>query len=301
MNRILCLLFIALIALPFGSNAQRWKRYRYEVVYGLGATNFLGDLGGADQIGTDYFKDLEMKMTRPALQLAMRYKITELTSVKTGFSAGVVAGDDNTTNYDARFSRQFHFKSPIFEFGATYEFMFLKERAGHRYNLRGVKGIKKLELYPYGFFGFSAFYFNPKSQDPNSGKWISLKNLYTEGQNLIPTRKPYSNFQMAMPIGMGFKYAIDRRWLVGIEYGMRKTFTDYIDDVSTTYFDNDVILNTSGTAAAYFADPSQGTWEGAAAGQQRGDPTDNDSYMFLIFSLNYKLRTGRNNLPKFNG
>lgn len=301
MNKITGLLLIMLFSLPFISDAQRWKRYRYEVVYGIGATNFLGDLGGADQIGTDYFKDLEMKLTRPAAQLAMRYKITELTSLKMGFSYGVVAGDDNTTAYDDRFNRQFHFKSPIVEFGATYEFMFLKERAGHRYSLRGVKGIKKLELYPYGFFGFSAFYFNPKAKDPDSGKWTGLRNLNTEGQGIVPTRKQYGLFNVAMPMGMGFKYAVDRRWLIGIEYGIRKTFTDYIDDVSTTYMDPTIINNNYGPTAAYFADPTGGTWEGAYAGQQRGDPTDNDSYMFLIFSVNYKLRTGRNNLPKFNG
>ena len=52
---------------PTLMNAQgrRWKRYRYEVFYGLGAANLLGELGGADQIGTDYIKDLEIKINTP--------------------------------------------------------------------------------------------------------------------------------------------------------------------------------------------------------------------------------------------
>ena len=297
--RILGLILI--ILLPSLSNAQssRWKRYRYEVFYGFGAANFLGDLGGKDQIGTPYFADLEMSMTRPAAQIGMRYKFTPLLAGSMAITAGMVAGDDNTTREEFREPRQLHFRSPIVEVSTRFEFMFLKERAGHRYNLRGVKGIKKLELYPYGFFGVGGFWFNPKAQAPN-GKWIALQPLGTEGQTLIPTRTPYKRFQVSIPAGIGFKYAIDRRWLIGIEYGIRKTFTDYIDDVSTTYVDNNLLLVTEGTNAAYFADPSGG-WLGSSPGMQRGDPTDDDSYMFITLTLNYKLRTTRGNLPKFKG
>ena len=80
---------------------------------------------------------------------------------------------------------------------------------------------------------------------------------------------------------------------------MRKTFTDYIDDVSTTYFNKEMQEQVTGSVGLLAADPSQGSWVGAQAYQQRGDPTDNDSYLFLIIGANYKLKTGRSGLPKF--
>ena len=104
---------------------------------------------------------------------------------------------------------------------------------------------------------------------------------------------------MCIPVGIGFKYTLDRSWGVGLELGIRKTFTDYIDDVSTTYFD---FANYSGAdpLSAQLSDRSNGSDPNITApGAQRGDPRENDSYMFAIFSLNYKLTNGRGNLPRF--
>ncbi len=294
--------FLSIFMLTTSAKAQtyaQWKRLRYEVCFGLGVANFLGDLGGANMIGTNYFNDLEINTTRPAVTLGMRYKLDPRQAVKVEFNWGMVAGDDRLTAWANRNNRLLQFRSHILEFGARYEFMAIKERVGHRYRLRGIKGQKALELYPYGFIGIAGFYFNPQGLDA-SGTWRDLAPLHTEGQSLIVTRKDYSQFQFAIPIGFGFKYAIDKQWLVGLEYGMRKTFTDYIDDVSTTYFDNETIKNLHGATAAYLADPNLGKNPDYAAGQQRGDPTDHDVYMFLTVSVNYKLKTGRNNLPKFN-
>ena len=67
----------------------------------------------------------------------------------------------------------------------------------------------------------------------------------------------YSRFQIAIPFGVGIKYAIDQNWSIGIEYGLRKTFTDYIDDCSSVYFDNQAIKQQGidkGDAWAYLAD-----------------------------------------------
>ena len=93
---------------------------------------------------------------------------------------------------------------------------------------------------------------------------------------------------------------------VGFEFGVRKTFTDYIDDVSKTYYDNEAIKQKYGQVAALLADPSVSSSNSnvdddviTAPGQQRGDPRDNDAYMFAVISIHYKLRTGRSNFPVF--
>jgi hypothetical protein len=86
---------------------------------------------------------------------------------------------------------------------------------------------------------------------------------------------------------------------MGFEFGIRKTFTDYIDDVSKTYYDNDAISQANGPIAAALADPSLVETPATNVGSQRGDPSDKDAYMFMIFSIHYKLRTGRTNFPIF--
>src|SRR6185295_10199877 len=134
------------------------------------------------------------------------------------------------------------------------------------------------ELYMYGFAGIGVFYFNPKTV--YRGKVYDLRSLLTEGQGIVPGRGKYSLIQPCIPLGVGFKYTIDRKWGLGLELGLRKTFTDYIDDVSTTYFDFAGYNVPNAAELSAIADPSlHDPAAGAAtgAGQQRGDPRDMDS------------------------
>jgi hypothetical protein len=295
--RVKVFIFVVLMGSFFSSDAQRWKRYRWETIYGIGIANFLGELGGANQVGTDYMKDFDWKAVRPALTVGIRFKQTQQISHKANLTLALVAGNDQWTEDPIRLARNLNFRSPLVEIGYNFEFYLKKEKRGHRFKLRGVKGLRNMGLYPYGFFGVSGFFFSPQGNVGGNWKW--LKPLRTEGQGIFETRAEYSRFQLAVPLGIGVKYAIDRRWLISIEYGMRKTFTDYIDDVSTTYFNKEIQEQETGSVGLLAADPSQGAWVGAQAYQQRGDPTDNDSYLFLIIGANYKLKTGRSGLPKF--
>ncbi len=292
------LLFILIPFLIEAQTSSRWKRMRYELFFGLGTTNFLGELGGADREGTNFVRDLEISMTRPATYIGLRYRIAETFSTKLMFSYGILRGDDKLTNEKFRNYRNLAFRSPIIELSNQFEYSIIREKQGHRYNLRRVRGLKGFRTNTYFFVGFGVFYFNPKNK--YQGKWYALQPLGTEGQGLVPTRKKYSRINMAIPYGIGFKYGLNRRTNIGIEFGARKTFTDYIDDVSTTYFDNQMIREARGDIAAYLADPSDKThpnW--TVAYEQRGDAKDKDSYLFLIINLTYKLYTTRGGLPKF--
>lgn len=296
-----CIAFLGLMLITASSQAQSysaWKRLRAEMTFGGGVSNFLGDLGGADAIGTDYYKDTEFNMTRPTAFIGGRYKLHPRHAVMVGFAWGMLAGDDRTTAWADRLDRQFQFRSNVFELGARYEFYFVKERSGHIYKLKKIKGVKSLGLYPYVFIGVAGFYHNPQAKDA-SGKWWSIRPLDTEGQKLIATRKRFSPVGLAIPYGIGVRRSIDKRWMVGIEYGQRKTFTDYMDGVSTTYFDNQAIFLTHGAAAQYIADPNLGQDNHYVAGQQRGDPTDKDSYGFFTLTVSYKLKTGRDGRVRF--
>jgi hypothetical protein len=301
-HKLLTLLVVLLVGIPTLVDAQRWKRQRYEFSFGGGVSNFLGDLGGADQIGTHYFKDLEFTLTRFAAAVGLRYKLNEFFALNSHLTYGRVTGDDKLTKEFFRNYRNLNFFSDIYELNINFEGAFQQEQIGHRYRLKRVKGIRAYEIYSYIFGGVGVFYFDPKTTF--NGKTVKLKELNTEGQGLTATRKEYSTIQFCIPIGLGFKYTIDRKWGVGLEFGIRKTFTDYIDDVSTTYYDRALLVqkygSEKGNYIADIADRSNGSRpQITGAGSQRGDPRYKDSYMFAIFSINYKLRTGRNNLPLF--
>ncbi len=80
---------------------------------------------------------------------------------------------------------------------------------------------------------------------------VYLKPLSTEGEGLpgYPDRKPYSLTQLAIPFGGGVKFAITNDWHIGLEVGLRKLFTDYLDDVSSTYADPNDLLTAKGQLA----------------------------------------------------
>ena len=300
MKKTIFLLVLSVLLVSFSSHAQRWKRTRYEAVFGLGASNYLGELGGADQIGTNFIKDLELGMTRLAMSVGLRYKLTGAVSLKSTLSYARIKGDDKLTKEPSRNNRNLSFKSPIIELSVQIEPSIIKERVGHRYRFKGIKGKKGFFLNTYPFIGIAVFYFNPKAKF--GGKWHALQPLSTEGQGFFDTRKKYSRIQIAIPYGMGFKYGYKRNWSFGLELKIRKTFTDYLDDVSTTYISNSFIYQVKGPVAAALADMSDGSKPNkTAAGQQRGDIKDKDSYFSAIFSLNYKFRwkKRRRSRPKF--
>jgi len=217
---------------------------RYEVFGGIGATNFLGELGGADG-PSGYIKDLEFSMTRPCYTLGARYMLTQRIGLSSSISHGMLRGDDKKTNEEYRSARNLNFRSPIVEFSTRLEYSILTPKKGHRYSLRKVRGRGGFRFQFDAFLGLGIFYFNPKGYDEESDKWVKLRPLGTEGQNYAETRKPYSRVSLSMPVGLSVKYILNRKWNIGLEYGLRPTLTDYIDDVSTTYADPTLIaLNT---------------------------------------------------------
>jgi len=287
------------------STQSRHKSY-LEIIGGIGASNFLGDVGGADQIGSHYsIKDLNIVSTRTSAQLAVRFKFMERWAVKGGFYYQAVSGADSLSKEIYRHNRNLSFKSNIFELSGQVEFYFTKvEQPAKRYKIKGAKGYRSwANIQGYLFMGVGGFFFNPKAQ--YDGKWVALQPLGTEGEGLPGAPPKYSRVSVCIPIGFGFKQPINKKMYVGVEFGFRKTYTDYIDDVSGTYYNNSAILAARGATAAYLADPKLyaipvqvgGPYKvlpnsnQGGAGQQRGDITNNDSYLFVNVTFSYKIPT----------
>lgn len=292
------------------SQSSRWKRTRYEIVGGVGVSAFMGDLGGGNE-SSHFVSDFNFTSQRLLLNAGLRYKLLEALAVKSTISYGWVSADDSKSTNPYRLDRNLSFKSQIIEWAVQGEFSILKEPSNHRYSLRRKKkfSLKNFKINTYLFAGIAGFYFNPQGLDDGpegTNKWVALQPLGTEGQGLMESRDKYSRFQVSFPFGIGLKYNLTRQISIGVEFGARYTLTDYIDDVSTSYVDN-AWLAKNDPLAARMADKSP--WsetplpgkDGALynPGGQRGSSNYNDFYFFSFVTVAYKLKTGRNGLPKF--
>lgn len=282
------------------TDSDYWKHQRKEFIFGLGATNFLGDLGGLNRIGTDYsVVDLEPSLTRPGLHIGYRYRLRPFILTKWMFQYSLLRGDDALTNEPYRHYRNLNFRTHLFELTEHFEFVvYSSEYFGRRYKIKGLKGMRNKNTLLYLFTGFSGFIYIP--QGFGLGDWHNLRPLHTEGQGLQNGPAPYKLFNFGVPFGLGLKIGLDALWRMSFELSYTKTFTDYLDDVSTIYYDPSVIEQHYGALAGYFADPSTGefaTW--TAPGQIRGDADDLDAYLYINVSFIRNVTYKRSGKLKF--
>lgn len=298
----------SLSAQYFNGGNTFWKTQRHSFGFGVGIANFLGELGGRDQIGTDFIYDLEWSQTRPALQLNYRYQLGSRVFAKTQFAFGLIGGNDALTEEIFRRNRNLHFRSTVYELSLQMEFDVVQFANNSRYNMSSANRGHASAIYLS--IGVGGTKFNPKANF--NGDWYSLSSMGTEGQKQEGGPTAYSLYTVVIPLGLGYRYELNREWSIGAELVHRITFTDYMDDVSTNYFDNDLILQTQGELPAYFADPSLGYYvdesgrelplNSTFTGAQRGDPADNDAYFFFTFNAYYKIqgsyRSGKGRVTK---
>ena len=267
----------------------------------------MGELGGKDAIGTEYsLADLDLKSTTMNIGISYRYRFRPFFATSTIIDIGQVKGDDKLTLEPIRNARNLNFKSTLFTAYQRLEFLFyFKESFGHKYNFKGVSGKKNHNEQVYLFAGVGLCYFNPMGN--YNGQWVKLKPLRTEGQGFPNRPKEYSLITPIIPVGLGFRMGIDRMWRVGLELTYFKTFSDYIDDVSTTGFDTDLLQEKYGTVAAYMSNPARTEQEKSwyANGQQRGNSKYKDAFLYanviVVRNITYKVTAPRRPQLKWKG
>lgn len=234
-------------------------------------------------------------MTKLTLGAFVSYHPSEYYSFRFAINKGSLEGDDAIIKpkgglEEARKNRNSNFRSKFTEaflLAEVYPTAFLEYDASDNY--------KKLR--PYVVAGIGAFKFNPQGQDPASGEWVDLQPLRTEGQGFAeyPSRKEYKLMSMNIPLGIGVKYFVIDNVNVSFEIIHRKTFTDYIDDVSTNYVDPALFYNYLPLQNAQLAERmANKSLNGVYGnGDKRGTPTNNDAYYTAGFKLGFRL--GNNN------
>lgn len=284
------------IAQPSNFNTQRnWSFQKKELTLGLGGTNFLGDLGGANDIGTDYsVKDWDFPSTSLGMSLAYRYRFHPYYATSFIVNFGRVRGSDAKTEEEIRNNRNLSFRSNVINVSQRFEVIILaKEKVGHRHKIAGLKGMPYKNSQLYLFTGIGATYFNPKAQHPNGG-WYALREMHTEGQGLPGGPAEYSRITATIPFGLGMRVGVGKLWRVGLEFTYVKTFSDYIDDVHGTYYDPAQIAASYGPEAAYFSNPAL-TPSWFNPGSQRGDKQNDALFYFnltIARNLTYKSPPG---------
>lgn len=292
---LICLLFIS--APKAKAQAINYGTSKFELGLSIGPMFFLGDLGGGVGEGTTFVKDLNWGTVNLSGGVHANFYPTEWLGFRLALNYGKVEGYDSLTNSaggaeEFRKRRNLQFRSTIWEAYAAMEIyptVFLEQYDGLQGKLR-----------PYGVVGIGAFKFNPQGQYYVNGtmQWVDLQPLHTEGQGMdeYPNRKPYSLVSLEVPLGIGVKYYIKENMYVGLELLHRKSFTDYIDDVSTTYIDNSLFskyLTPTNAAMAnqlYFRENfNRSTSRVAADGEQRGNPNNNDSFFSTLIRFGWRM------------
>ncbi len=231
-----------------------------------GISNYQGDLQA---------KKFTFQQAHFAGGIGLAYQITGQLYGTASFKIGKLSGDDKKASKNS--TRNLKFSSPLTEvqLGLEYDLLNLNEQG----------------LTPYLFVGAAVFHFNPSTID-TAGNKIYLQPLGTEGQGFFNGRKKYNLTQFSVPFGGGIKLALNQNVRVSFEIGFRKTFTDYIDDVSTNYVDQALLLANNGQRAvelAFRGDELKPRLSYPAAGARRGNPSSKDWYYFSGLAISFRL------------
>ena len=261
-QNIISILVITTCIFGFKSKAQQFKP-NTEIGILLGASYYLGDLN------TNHFYQ-----SLPAAGLTVRQNINKRIAYKAQAMFINLRSDERDSEDLKAKERGLHFRSQIYELSGQIEFNFLPYQPGN-------------PLYtwtPFVYTGISLFNFNPQAENKD-GEWVDLQELGTEGQGTpnYPDREKYALTQVSIPIGGGIKIAVNESFNIIFEYSARKTFTDYIDDVSTSY----PLSGITGISEETYemSDPNAPF----NADEDRGNPGKKDWYSFAGITLSFKL------------
>jgi hypothetical protein len=269
-------IFLVGILFPLLTHAQ-WNVNLYG-----GFSNYIGDLQSSKYTTSQ---------SNGSFGAGVQYDLSGHLSLLSNLTYGRISAADGYSKLADLRARNLNFESVIGEWNLLLEYNLLDLRV-HR-------------LTPYVFGGIALFHFNPYAYD-TLGKKVYLRPLSTEGEGLseYPNRKPYALTQFSIPFGGGIKFRVSDRVVVAYDIGFRKTFTDYLDDVSTTYVAQNVLLAERGPEAVEMAYRGNELKDGAAypaAGTVRGNPKHKDWYYTSGLRVTIALNDGTPNHSRHNG
>jgi len=267
MNRIFVFLVVGFLGLPFEGSSQSFYALRRDrnflVSLGSGTANYKGEMVNPGEWGK----------LRPNVAIGAEYYLTSRISARAELTWFQIAGNDADAD-DDRVERNLSFRANCLELSAL---------GAINLTPMGLRFYQRSSLNFHFFTGPGLLFFNPKAK--YQGEWHALQPLQTEN-------KKYSRFQFVVPVGIGARIKLDPFFNILVEGGYRFTFTDYLDDASSTRYVAVSSLNVQSDLARALSDrrveidtqPSRPTEVG-----KRGNPEENDGYLILNISLQYYI------------
>lgn len=243
----------------FNLNAQT-----SEIGLVVGANTYIGELNKNPFSNSRFSIGAIYRYTLPNNRIVLRGNL----------NFGYVRGADSLQSSDFETYRNLSFRTRIIELSGIIEVNFFPYEIGS----------KKYKHSPYMFSGLT--YFNMNPQGEINGEYYDLKPLGTEGQGIDGYADYYKKSQFAIPFGLGYKINLSSAWALNLEWGIRFTFTDYLDDVSGVYADPSDMSQNKGPLSLEFADRSNLIHQ---KGEKRGNPYNNDIYTFYGLMLSYRI------------
>jgi hypothetical protein len=239
---------------------------------GSGTSSYFGELSNDGD-----FIDAKLN-----LNFGLQYFITERISIRSEVTWFQLTGDDAEADDASRTRRNLSFVSNNYELNIEGIVNLLP---------KGQRFYQRKPINAYIFAGLGVVNYNPKGEVPNTefngallsdaGNKVALRPLQTEGVK-------YGNFSLVIPMGLGVKIKAGPFINVALEGGFRKTFTDYLDDVSTFYADR----SGESELAMAMADKRwalANVLEPRPVDAVRGNPDADDAYFIMNVKLEYFL------------
>ena len=270
-----CLIILHFVSLNAFSQKNKYERSK-DIGLLIGTSYYIGEVNPYKHFGT------RMKMGGG---LSFRNNFNRRWTAKSILLVGVVEAWDEDSDDAWIRNRNLHFRNQIIEGSLQFELNFFDYQLGNQqYNWS-----------PYLFGGIA--YFNMKPMANYKGTWYELQTLGTEGQGSSLGGEKYKTSMLSVPFGVGFKTNIFAIFGLSVEWGVRKTWTDYFDDISGKYANPSVLEDESGPLASILSDRSlvkeipdpNNSARKNDTGLQRGDPGRKDYYFFCMVSLNIRI------------
>lgn len=268
MKNLLKYIILAFILLISGVSNSQTENFRSRSSFGfmVGGSYYIGDL--------NHF--YHFRRTNLSAGVIYRYYLNSRLALRGGIRYGTVEGYDSDAKNSFQQNRNLSFQSDIYEVTGGLEFNYKNYKLGNT----------DYFFSPYMFIDLGVFRMNPQTE--YNGELIDLQPIGTEGQgSSLSDKNPYNLTQLVIPLGVGFKMNLGKKAAVSFEYGIRKTFTDYLDDVGAgNYIDPTELAQENGDIASRLSDPSLGSTPMVGS---RGNSSTKDWYSMFGVMFTFSL------------
>ncbi len=263
---VACIVCICLL------QASRTHAQSVFIGFQAGLANYQGELQQ---------KRVDFNLLRPAVGINATYRFNENWALRAGFLYGSLRAADSLNDPSSRIrTRNLDFQTRYWEASLSVRYRITQIDLG--------------PLVPFALIGAGILHVNPYTYDAAGEKWY-LYPLGTEGQGLAayPNRQMNKPLSLVLPIGGGVQWAVTPRLNLEFTFVWHKAFTDYIDDVSTTYADPAVLLAGRGPKAvelAYRYDEVPGATSAyTRGGGIRGYADQDDAFYHGSIGIQYEI------------